>query len=61
MRTLLQITTVVINSFTPTRITSEETVEAKRAFEAHAETFGVKIKQCHADNGCCQDLEFKEL
>jgi hypothetical protein len=27
-----------------TRITSEETVKAKKAFEAHAESFGVKIK-----------------
>ena len=41
-----------------TRITSEETVKVK--FEAHAETFGVKIKQCHADNGCFQDLAFKK-
>jgi hypothetical protein len=42
-----------------TKITSEETVKAKKAFEAHAESFGVKIKQYHADNGRFQDVAFK--
>jgi hypothetical protein len=42
-----------------TKITSEETVKAKKAFESHAESFGVKIKQYHADNGRFQDAAFK--
>jgi hypothetical protein len=42
-----------------TRITSEETLKAKKAFEAHAESFGVKIRQYHADNGRFQDIAFK--
>jgi hypothetical protein len=42
-----------------TRITSEETVKAKKAFEMHAESFGVKIKQYHVDNGRFQDIAFK--
>jgi hypothetical protein len=33
------------------RITSEEILKAKKAFEAHAEFFRVKIRQYHADNG----------
>jgi hypothetical protein len=41
------------------KITSEETVKAKKAFEAHADSFGVKIKQNHADNGRFQDVAFK--
>jgi len=32
-------------------LTSEETVEAKRAFEAYARSHGVSIKHYHADNG----------
>jgi hypothetical protein len=43
-----------------TAITSAETVKAKRAFEAHAETFGIKVKHYHADNGRFQDIAFKE-
>ena len=31
--------------------TAEETILAKRAFEAHANLSGVKAKACHADNG----------
>jgi hypothetical protein len=42
-----------------TKITSEETVKAKKAFEAHADSFGVKIKQYYADNGRFQDVAFK--
>jgi hypothetical protein len=41
------------------KITSDETVKAKKAFELHAESFGVKIKQYHADNGRFQDIAFK--
>jgi hypothetical protein len=42
-----------------TKITSEETVKAKKAFESHAESFGLTIKQYHADNGRFQDAAFK--
>jgi hypothetical protein len=42
-----------------TKITSEETLKAKKAFELHAESFGVKVKQYHADNGRFQDIAFK--
>jgi hypothetical protein len=41
-------------------ITAEETLKAKKAFELHAESFGVQIKQYHADNGRFQDIKFKE-
>jgi hypothetical protein len=43
-----------------TAITTEETLKAKRAFEVHSDSFGVKIKQYHADNGRFQDVRFKE-
>jgi hypothetical protein len=45
-----------------TAITSEEAVTAKLAFEINADTFGVKIKQYHVDNGCIhsQDIKFKD-
>jgi len=33
------------------RVTAEETVEAKRAFEAYARSHGVIVKHYHADNG----------
>jgi hypothetical protein len=39
---------------------SEETVKAKKAFEIHAESFRVQIKQYHADNGRFQDIAFKK-
>jgi hypothetical protein len=40
-------------------LTSEETLKAKKAFEMHAESFGVMIKQYHVDNGRFQDNSFK--
>ena len=40
------------------RLTSEETVEAKRAFEAHARDFGVKMENYHCDNGRFADNAF---
>ncbi|KAL7563769.1 hypothetical protein ACA910_020453 [Epithemia clementina (nom. ined.)] len=40
------------------RITSEETVQAKQAFERHAGLFGVKILQYHCDNGRFVDNGF---
>ena len=43
-----------------TKLTSEETLRAKHAFEAHAETLGVQVRNYHADNGRFQDLLFKE-
>jgi hypothetical protein len=42
-----------------TKITSEETVKAKVAFETHAKMYGVTIQQYHADNGRFQDTAFK--
>jgi hypothetical protein len=39
-------------------ITSEETVEAKRAFEAYAKTLNVQIRHYHADNGRFADNLF---
>ena len=41
-------------------LTSEETVQAKRAFEAFAGTHGITIRHYHADNGCFQDRAFRE-
>ncbi len=41
-------------------ITTEETLKAKKAFELHADSFGVRVKQYHADNGHFQDIKFKE-
>jgi hypothetical protein len=43
-----------------TAITTDETIKAKKAFETHAESFGVRIRQYHADNGRFQDIKFKE-
>ena len=40
------------------RLTSEETVEAKLAFEAYARNFGVKIQNYHCDNGRFADNAF---
>jgi hypothetical protein len=39
---------------------AEETLKAKKAFEIHTESFGVRIKQYQADNGRFQDVTFKE-
>jgi hypothetical protein len=39
-------------------LTSAETVEAKRAFEAYARSHGVSIKHYHADNGRFADNAF---
>ena len=41
-------------------LTSSETVDAKHAFEAHARTFGVRVKHCHADNGRFADNLFMQ-
>jgi hypothetical protein len=43
-----------------TSITTEETLKAKKAFEIHADSFGVNVKHYHADNGRFQDIKFKE-
>ncbi len=43
-----------------TAITSEETLKAKQAFEAHASTYGVKVENYHADNGRFQDIKYKQ-
>ena len=40
------------------RITSDETVQAKRAFEAYARSHGVNVKHYHADNGRFADNAF---
>ena len=40
------------------RLTSEETVQAKRAFERSSEQHGVKILHYHADNGRFADNAF---
>jgi hypothetical protein len=40
------------------KLTSEETVKAKVAFETQAKTYGVTIQQYHADNGRFQDTVF---
>ena len=42
-----------------TRLTSQETVEAKRAFEHFAEQHGVRIMHYHCDNGRFADNDFK--
>jgi hypothetical protein len=42
-----------------TKLTSEETVKAKVAFEAHVKSFGVSIQPYHTDNGRFQDTAFK--
>jgi hypothetical protein len=41
-------------------ITADETLKAKKAFELHAESFGVQIKQYLADIRRFQDIKFKE-
>jgi hypothetical protein len=38
---------------------TEETVQAKQAFETHLQTYGVPVLQYHADNGRFQDELFK--
>jgi hypothetical protein len=43
------------------RISSDETVEAKRAFEAYARSHGVTIKHYHADIGRFADNAFMQL
>jgi hypothetical protein len=48
--------TVFVDQFSAT----EETLKAKKAFEIHADSFGVKVRQYHADNGRFQDIKFKE-
>ena len=40
------------------RVTSQETVMAKHAFERSAEQRGIEIKHYHADNGCFVDNAF---
>ena len=40
------------------RITSDETVQAKQAFEAYARSHGVTVKHYHADNGRFADNAF---
>ncbi|KAL7561622.1 hypothetical protein ACA910_001490 [Epithemia clementina (nom. ined.)] len=40
------------------RITSEETVQAKRAFERHAGLFNVRVQHYHCDNGRFADNGF---
>jgi hypothetical protein len=40
------------------RLTSDETVQAKRAFERHCQTLGVKVRHYHADNGRFADNGF---
>jgi hypothetical protein len=40
------------------RISSDETVQAKRAFEAYARSHGVTVKHYHADNGRFADNAF---
>jgi hypothetical protein len=42
------------------RISSDETVEAKRAFEAYTRSHGVTIKHYHADNGRFADNAFMQ-
>ena len=41
-------------------LTSEETLLAKNAFEAHARNCGIKIKHYHADNGRFADNSWKK-
>jgi hypothetical protein len=41
-------------------LTSQETIEAKQAFERFASDHGVRIKQYHADNGRFTDNAFKQ-
>ena len=41
-------------------LSSEETVQAKGAFEAYANTYGVLIHHYHTDNGRFQDCAFCE-
>jgi hypothetical protein len=47
-------------SYFQQRISSDETVEAKRAFEAYARSHGVTIKHYHAYNGCFADNAFMQ-
>jgi uncharacterized protein with PIN domain len=43
-----------------TNMTSQETVEAKQAFEQFTANHGVAIKHYHADNGRFADNAFKQ-
>jgi hypothetical protein len=43
-----------------TNITSEDTLHAKHAFQAHTASFGKKIQNYHVDNGRFQDIAYKE-
>ncbi len=43
-----------------TSLSSQETIEAKKAFEQFAADHGVRIKQYHADNGRFADNSFKQ-
>jgi transposase InsO family protein len=42
------------------QLTSEETVNAKKAFKTYAATYGVKILHYHADNGRFADKAFRQ-
>jgi transposase InsO family protein len=42
------------------QLTSEETVQAKKAFETYAATYGVNILHYHADNGRFADKAFRQ-
>jgi hypothetical protein len=58
-------TTIFVNhasrlSYFQQQISSDETVEAKRAFEAYARSHGVTIKHYHAYNGCFADNAFMQ-
>jgi hypothetical protein len=39
-------------------VTAEETIDAKKAFEAYARSHGVIVKYYHADNGCFAESLF---
>ena len=41
-------------------LSPEETIEAKKAFEAYTQMYGVKIKHYHADNGRFTDNAFQQ-
>lgn len=41
-------------------ISSEETIEAKQAFERHAAKFGISVKAYRADNGICETQAFQQ-
>jgi hypothetical protein len=45
--------------YTP-KLTTQETIKAKHAFETHLKSYGVIVQQYHADNGRFQDVAFKQ-